>query len=288
MNKVHLGVPLVMERLVLSTITDMLDGAELETIRWTTELNRFTDFGPLALDENDIPELMVTHQISHLRDRDRIAESGSYANLRENFPAMRNDLEERGFEESSGYFVVFCLVPVVMIHHASVQEPPRSWKELAQPQWKGRVITFDMGVVHNLMKIGMREIIGDRADEFVESIGYQGNPVNVNHAVDSGQADVAIVPLPFAKTSRKGNIRLQWPEDGAFVIPNVMAFKKNPDQRAIDVAAYLLSDNVQRMMSSLGLIPVNQNVDLPVQVAENNLNLLWHDWDEFIRTLNNV
>lgn len=286
MNKVHMGVPLVMERLIFPTITEMLDGVELETIRWIAELNRFTDFGPLPLDEKEIYEVMVTHQVSHLRDRNRIAESGSYANLRDSFPAMRSDLVERGFEEPSGYFVVFCLVPVVIIHHAAIKEPPRSWKELAEPQWKGRVITFDMTVIHRLLGIGMKEIIGDRTEEFMESIGFHGAPINVNHEVDSGQADVAIMPLPFARTSRQGNVRMLWPEDGAFVVPNVITFKKNPDQRAIDIGKYLLSDKVQRMMNSLGLIPVNPNADLPVQVTENNLNLRWHNWSEFIKALN--
>ena len=287
MKTVHMGVPLVMERLVLPTIQKMLDDVELDTIRWTTELNRFTDFGPLPTNPKEIPEVTATHQVTHLRDRDQAVQSGEYAFVQDAFPPMRDDLAAQGFVDPSGVFVTFCVVPVGLVYHQSVQNPPRSWAELADPTWRGRVITFDMGVIHTLLGVGMRDFLGEDTQAFVESIGYHGNPVNVNYMIDSGQADVAIMPLPFGTASRRGNVLLQWPEDGAFVVPNVLAFKRDPDPRAIEVGSYLLSEGVQKMMSSLGLIPVHPSAELPKQVAENNLNLRWPGWDAFIQALNN-
>lgn len=287
MNKVYIGVPLVMERLVLPTIKTILGDVEAETIRWTVDLNRFTGLDPLPLAESDIFELIATHHVSHLQDRDRIAVSGNYACIRDAFPPMREELATQGFDDPTGYFVTFSLVPVTIIYNSSLQSPPRSWEELAEPRWQGRVVTFDGEVIYKLLKIGMGDIIGDRTEEFVESVLYSGNPVNVNHEIDSGRADVGIMPLPFATASRQGNVRLQWPEEGAFVVPNIMAFKKNPDQRAIDIGKYLLSDGVQRMMSSLGVIPVNPSVQLPEQVVVNKpMNLRWNGWAGFIEALN--
>jgi hypothetical protein len=286
LNKVHMGVPLVLERIVLPTIQEMLGDVELETIRWTADLDRFTDFGGLPLEADDAPEVIATHQVTHLRDRTRAAESGAYGDMRSVFPAMREDLTQLGFEDRTGVFVTFCVVPVVLVHHKSIENPPRSWADLVKPEWEGRVITFDMGVIHTLLGVGLRPILGERTETFVESIGYKGNPVNVNYEIDSGQADAAIMPLPFGKASRQGNVVLQWPEDGAFVVPNVLAFKKDPDPRAVEVGRYLLSDPVQSMMSNLGLIPVSPNAELPRQVAESGLNLRWNGWDQFVEALN--
>jgi ABC-type Fe3+ transport system substrate-binding protein len=286
MSKAHMGVPLVLERIVLPTIQEMLGDVEMETIRWTADLNRFTDFGPLPVPPEKVPEVIATHQVTHLRDRDRAAESGAYANMSGVFAPMRDELAQKGFDDPTGAFVTFCVVPVGLVHHKSIKNPPKTWTDLAKPEWRGRVITFDMGVIHTLLTVGFRPILGDQTEEFVENIGYHGNPVNVNYEIDSGQADVAIMPLPFGKASRQGNVALQWPEDGAFVVPNVMAFKKDPDPKAIEVGQYLLSDPVQSMMSSLGLIPVNPNADLPPQVEASGLNLRWDGWDAFVEALN--
>lgn len=285
MSKIHMGLPLVLERVALPTIRNMAGSMALETIRWTKEMNRFTEIGPLPTRPNDLFELMATHQVSHLRGHPIAHKSGLYADMSGEFPKMRDELSERGFGDETGLFTLFCLVPVGIAYHVRVQDPPRSWEDLAHPRWRGSIATFDLDVIYTLLRVGMRQMMGDRADPFVESILYAGTPANVNHAVDTGRVDVAVMPLPFGRASRQGNVRFHWPEDGAFVVPNVLLYKQQADERAIDVGRFLLSDRTQGMMAALGLIPVAPTAPMPLEALEHDLRLRWEGWQPFLHAL---
>ncbi len=264
----------------------MLGDISVETTRLTTDLNRFTDVGPVPVVASEAPELMATHQVSHLRDHGRALQSGVYARSTEMLPSVRTELARLGMEDPTGLFTVFCLVPVGIIHHKDVRDPPRSWSELAAPRWAGTVTTFDMNTIYALLRIGMRDILGRGADAFIESMHFRGTPMNVNHMVDAGEVEVAVMPLPFGQASRQGNVRFQWPEEGALVVPNVLLLKALPDPRAVETGRYLLSEGVQRMMGPLGLIPVHPGVAMPRLVEKHNLQIRWSGWPTFVERLN--
>jgi ABC-type Fe3+ transport system substrate-binding protein len=233
-----------------------------------------------------MPELTATHQIPNMRNRDRIISSGSYTALKDVLPEMREDLKEKGLDDASGYFTPLCFGPLLLIYNKSVKSPPSSWEDLLDERWQGRIMAADSNVQFNLLKANLRPIIGERTGPFLDNLVYHGNPVNVNYEVDAGNVAIGITALPFARSSRKGNISLCWPREGAFCIPHILIFKKRAHKDAMEVGRYLLSDEVQGLISGTGLIPVNPNVPLPEQVIENDLNLYWMGWDQFVKALN--
>jgi ABC-type Fe3+ transport system substrate-binding protein len=248
--------------------------------------SRLDEGDPLPLQGKNIPELAATHHTSNLKNRDRIAASGSYETLKSVFPEIREDLQIMGLDESSGYFTPYLFGPLLPIYNNSVKSPPSSWQDLLDERWQGKIVVADSNVHFNLLKANLRPIVRERLEPFLDSLVYRGNPVNVNYEVDAGNMDIGITALPFAKSSRKGNVSFCWPQEGAFCIPQVLIFKKGVHKDAMAVGRYLLSDKVQRLASGAGLIPVNPNVPLPEQVVENSLNLYWMGWDQFVQALN--
>ena len=286
MKHILLDLPMPLVRLVMPGIQGLLTETGIITTKRTSHSSRSHEGDPLPLQGENIPELAETHQIPDLRNRDLIASSGSYETLKGVLPEMRKDLKAKGLDEPGGYFRPMLFGPMLLIYNNSVSPPPSSWEDLLDERWQGRIMAADSNVQFNLLQVNLRPIIGERTGPFLESLVYHGNPVNVNYEVDAGNVDIGIAVLPFARSSRKGNISLCWPREGAFCIPHVLILKKGAHKDAMEVGRYLLSDKVQGLVSGAGLIPVNPNVPLPEQVIENELNLSWMGWDQFVKALN--
>lgn len=286
MKHILLDLPLPLVRLVMPGIQGLVTETKIITIKKASHRSRFHKDDPLPLQGENVPELAVIHQIPTIRSRDRIASSGSYAALKSILPEMREDLKGKGLDDPSGYFTPLCFGPLLLIYNNSIEYPPSSWEDLLDERWQGRIMAADSNVHFNLLKANLRRIMGKRTGPFLDSLVYHGNPVNVNYEVDAGDMVIGITALPFARSSRKGNISFCWPEEGAFCIPHVLIFKKGAHKDAIEVGKYLLSDEVQGLISGAGLIPVSPNVPLPEPVIENKLNLYWMGWDQFVKALN--
>lgn len=286
MKHILLDLPMPLVRLVMPGIRGLLTETGIITTKRTSHSSISHEGDPLPLQGENIPELAETHQIPDLRNRDRIASSGSYETLKGVLPEMRKDLKAKGLDEPGGYFTPMLFGPMLLIYNNSVSPPPSSWEDLLDERWQGRIMAADSNVQFNLLQANLRPIIGERTGPFLDSLVYHGNPVNVNYEVDAGNVDIGIAVLPFARSSRKGNISFCWPREGAFCIPHVLIFKREAHKDALEVGRYLLSDKVQGLVSGAGLIPVNPNVPLPEQVVENGLNLSWMGWDQFVKALN--
>jgi len=246
---------------------------------------------PLPLEQDDIPELVVTHHVSIIKNRDAMVSSGSYKAPEGVLPEMRDDLQEKGFVDPTGCFIPMCFVPLVLIYDKSIKPAPSSWADLLEKRWQGRTGSASTSTFTKLLKVNLKSLIGERMDQLgqlFDSMDLKGLPINANLAVGDGDLDVGIVPLPFARTSRAGNISMCWPKEGAFCAPHVMIYKKDAHEDAIKIGRYLLSDEVQRLMSVPGLIPVSPNVPLPEEAMENKLNFYWKGWDWFIKRLSNT
>jgi len=246
---------------------------------------------PLPLEGDDIPELVVTHHVSIMKNRDAMASSGSYKAPERVLPEMRDDLQEKGFVDPTGCFIPMCFAPLVLIYDKSMKPVPSSWADLLAKRWQGRIGSASTSTFIKLLKVNLKSLFGERVDQLeqlFDSMDLKGLPIKVNLAVGDGDLDVGIAPLPFARASRTGNISMCWPEEGAFCALHVMIYKKDAHEDAIKIGRYLLSDEAQQLMSALGFIPVNPNVPLPEEAVENKLNFYWKGWDWFIERSNNI
>jgi hypothetical protein len=244
---------------------------------------------PHPLDEEGIPDLTITHQISIMRNREAMVSSGYYETFDGLLPEMRSDLKARGFDEPTGYFKPICFVPLVIIHNRRVRDPPTSWEDLLDRRWKGRIGVPSPVILKKLVTFYAKNLFGGEADRLFDNVVSEGLPIDVNLKVDDGSLDVGIVSLPFARSSRNGNVSLCWPGEGALPLPEVLICKKGAGDAALRVGEYLLSDDVQRYISDVGImVPVNPGIPLPREVEENGLNFFWKGWDWFVSGINEV
>jgi hypothetical protein len=283
MRNIDLEMPLPVARVLLPKMQGLAMGMKVTVRKLQQE-----EHDPLPTEAGDIPELTLTHQISILKNRDAMIASGEYEAPGERFPRMRDDLERLRFDEPRGYFKVMCLVPILLVYNRWISNPPKSWADLIDPRWRGRIGAASPHVFRKVVRFYMEKLMGNDAQHLLGNINYNGVHIDTNLAVDNGELDIGIIPLPFARASRKKNVCMHWPREGALCLPQVMIHKKDIQDDILEISECLLSDEVQQYISEVGLIPVNPNAPLPRELVENQLNLFWKGWDWFIDGINRI
>lgn len=282
MTTIDIGLPVSIARLLIQRIEKIAPHSTIHTI-----MVREEEQEPHSHNPREIPDLATTHQISILRNRNQMAESGFYECHPEIRGMMREELVSRGFFDHTGLFTTVCIVPVVLIYHKQIERPPDSWEDLLEPRWKGRINVPSPVILKKLMTMYAHNLFGDKADQLFQNVVFEGLPIDVNKNVNAGRFDIGIVSLPFTRASRTGNVTICWPKEGALALPQVMIHKKGSDDEVLAVSRYLLSDEAQRYLSDIGcMVPVNPNVPIPREAVENGLSFYWKGWDWFIDELN--
>ncbi len=282
MMKIDIGLPLSVARVLTPKIQEIAEGMEIDVRRIQEE-----EQNPLPVKQEDIPDLIITHQLSVMKNRDSMISSGHYKAPGKLLPEMRPDLKEIGFDEPTGYFTPICLVPVVIIYNRLIDNPPLSWQDLTDQRWKGRIGASSPEILRKLLRFFVKALLGKEAESLISNVVFDGMPVDQNLKVDEEALCTAIVPLPFTRASRNKNVTMRWPKEGAVCLPQVLIHKKGSLKQTLKISEYLLSDDVQRFISETGMmIPVNPDVSLPNEVKENNLNIFWKGWDWFIEGIN--
>ena len=283
MRNIDVEIPLPIARAVLPKIKELAVGMEVTVRKLQQE-----EHDPLSTEAGDIPELILTHQLSILKNRDAMVTSGEYEPPGERLPRMRADLQQLGFDEPSGCFKVMCLVPILLVYNRELSNPPESWADLIDTRWRSRIGAASLDMLRKVMRLYAEGLFGNDAERLLANVIYNGVHIDVNLAVDDGELDIGIIPLPFARASRKKNVCIRWPNEGALCLPQVIIHKKGIRDDTLNISQYLLSDDVQRYISEVGIIPVNSNAPLPRELVENQLNLFWKGWDWFIAGINQV
>ncbi len=284
MTTIDIGLPVSIARMLIQKIGPIVPDATIITRRVQEE-----EVEPHSGNPDEIPDLTTTHQISILRNRDRMAASGLYETNPGRVSGMREELVTRGFEDPSGLFTTVCVVPVVLIYHREVQNPPVSWEDLLDPRWEGKIHVPSPVILKKLLTMYGLSLFQDRAERLFRNVVFDGLPIDVNQKVNAGIYDIGVVSLPFARASRAGNVTICWPREGALALPQVMIQKKGVEEQVLPVCRYLLSEEAQQYLSDIGcMVPVNPSIPVPREAEENNLTFYWKGWDWFIGNLQNV
>lgn len=284
MSKIDMGLPVSVSRMLIMKIQEIVPEDIISVRRIQEE-----EVEPLSTNISEIPDLTTTHQISIIKNRDAMAASGHYMPLKGLVPDMRGDVAAKGFVDPTGFFTPICVVPVVIIYNRHISNPPSSWHDLLDPQWKGRINAPSPVILQKLIKFYAGSLLGEKAETLFNSIVLDGLPIDVNKKVNKGTFDIGIISLPFSRASRDQNVTLCWPKEGAFALPQILIQKNGACKEALTVSNYLLSDDAQKFISDVGvMIPVNPGISLPREVEENNMSLYWKGWDWFISGINGV
>lgn len=168
------------------------------------------------------------------------------------------------------------LMPLIIFYNTSIANPPQSWAELMDDRFKGKILcTHEQTPPAILLKKVYQDHYPDGL-EFVEKhVHYRGLPIDVNKAVGSGEYDVGVMPVSFARFSRNNSANFVWPEEGALPLLQMMIIKKGCNETCRKAAEHLLSDSVQTIFSQqAGFLPVSPRI-LEPEIFEQNKKKLW-------------
>lgn len=165
----------------------------------------------------------------------------------------------RRYVDLDGHYAAVRLSTMVLVHRDGAPAPT-SFAELADPKWKGEVALGDpltSGTAFSWV-LSMQRTLG--ADYFTKLRANEARVVGGNAAVlqklEGGEAKAGVLLLENALAARaKGSpIVIDWPSDGAVVIPGdvgIFASSRNPDAAKAFVDA-LYSREVQDIIANVG------------------------------------
>ncbi|NYT59646.1 extracellular solute-binding protein [Alcaligenaceae bacterium] len=147
-------------------------------------------------------------------------------------------------------------VMVIMVNEKQLKDipAPKGWADLFDPKWKGKLIVGDpatSGSTYDQM-YGMYQLFGqDGFDKLVANADISKSSGQVYKSVANGEyaAGVTMEYAAYAYIAGgQKEIRIIYPEEGAFVAPEAVAIIKNPkngDKAAQQLYDVLLSKEVQ-------------------------------------------
>lgn len=178
------------------------------------------------------------------------------------------------------------------------EEAPKTWDDLLDPKWKGRIVIGDpllcsasFAIVSSLVQLNGFDW------EFIR--GLKGNGVmladnagKVSEVVASGEALVGIgvhdAALRMIKKAKKRGVEsplaIVWPEAGAIVIPRpigiVQDANRSPEGTALakEFVDFVLSAQGQKIAAKYGFIPVRADVPTPKGIPAK-FRTITPDWE---------
>jgi iron(III) transport system substrate-binding protein len=199
----------------------------------------------------------------------------------------------RGLIDLDGHYAACRVSTMVIAYRADVADPPRRFRELTEPRWRGEVAVGDALTSGTAFTwaLTMEREYGERFFDELRANGavVAGGNAAVQQKIESGQARAGVLLLENALAGRaSGGLQFLWPSDGAVAIPGPIAlfrFTRNP-VAAKALYDYLLSPEAQALIVGAGDM---HSVDprLPGPRGERGLDDLLasaRPWDEaFIR-----
>lgn len=238
--------------------------------------------------EDNLPDLLIGHVNYFSKYPENFLEE-HFCSLPGRFP-LRPELAEAGFADPKGYFHPFVVIPFAIFYNPNVleeKELPGVWEDLTENRWREKILMPDeYHMAPRMVRAFMQRYYPKKYADFQHNLVYQGAPINVVNAVDEGLYPLGITNISFARISRSKNIRLLWPRDGMFCMPQVMVWNKKADERLLEIGDFLLSQHVQEYLALQTFVPVSEDTPIPQLLKENNFSLRWKGWEDFLNAIN--
>lgn len=187
--------------------------------------------------------------------------------------------------DPEGYYVGTRVIPTVIVHHTeTVADPPASWAELTDEQWKGRIAMPNPDVSGAAaFNLSVWELTDGLGREWIEELVANEPTVlesngPVGQAVAAGTADLGVVVDYVARElAQKGSpIAVEYPDEGVPYVSQpagVLADAEDPEA-ANAFVDFLVSAEGQRLAVEQSYLPVREDVGVPEgapQMAELEL-----------------
>jgi iron(III) transport system substrate-binding protein len=178
-----------------------------------------------------------------------------------------------GAKDKDGAWVAQRINLIVPVYRSDkVSDPPKAWKDLAAPRFKGQLVTPDPAftsiaylVVHRLSNLLGWDYYQQLAANDVMIV--QGH-AEVAQALLGGERSLAMeadITVLFPEMDRGAPIKLVYPDEGVFLInsPQGIPAKAPHPNVARALEEYILSPDVQALFTRDGLYGVRTDVAAP-------------------------
>lgn len=279
MSSAFVVLPPNVVRKATSDLEKTLPGLNLVPHNTHGELDRYfaDDFGTPYLTH----DLTVTAYPAAVAPAKNIAGSGLFRPMPDHLPPMRPMLTDQGMAEPNAFIKVIAFVPLVYIHHKSLQPPLESWEDLCSPVLHGKVVCPPLDTpMPALSRAFLTELYGEKGLAAATAFRPEMYPLDINKAVDDGQYLAGLVIPSFGRTFRNNGGVMVWPSEGAVAIPLMAMLKKDAGDEALQALDYLLSEEFQDFLGNSGvLIPVREGASLPPE-AQPPRKIIWPGWEK--------
>lgn len=202
---------------------------------------------------------------------------------------LRKELSELGFKDIKRFFQVFTVVPFTIIFNKNIAERlPSKWSDFLGEHYEGRVrLPVKQLAVSKVAIANMRGSFNDEYKKFLKNSIFEGSPIDVVNAVDNGEYEFGIVNISFSRISRYKNTGIIWIPQGAYCMPLVIAIRKGALENVAKIVEYIFSDEIQSFLGLQSFIPASSKVELPDLIKENQCNIIWDGWENFLNSHSN-
>jgi ABC-type Fe3+ transport system substrate-binding protein len=243
-------------------------------------------------DEADLPDLFLSAGFEAFFDSKNMARFKDRGVFTDRSWDRHNDLvSDLQLQDPDGHYGLLAVVPAVFLvdrtQLAEGEEPPRSWAELLEPRFEGKIAMpvgdFDLfnGILLTIYKNFGPEGVEAVGRNLLE--GMHPSQAAGRFAPKGGKGPlVSVIPFFFSKMAQfNPDAEIVWPTDGAIVSPIFMLLKSDAPDEAKQLADFFASKEVGEILSHRGLFPschpevVNQVPEFPSGSAP----FMWLGWD---------
>ncbi len=207
-------------------------------------------------------------------------------------PALIRNFRDGFFEEKAGWVALRATGIALMYNTKLVAQDalPKTWKELIEPKWKGRIAISDPTRAGSSFShlYAMWKMYGvDYLDKFAKNdVFVAGDGTATRDAIANGERDVAPVSEYDAFTFKKEGkpVDVDWVEDGTIMLPAPLGLVKgSPNgENALALAQYMLSREGQQSVAQTILSwSARKDVTAPDdKPGLDSIKLATFDWEK--------
>jgi iron(III) transport system substrate-binding protein len=207
-------------------------------------------------------------------------------------PALIRNFRDGFFEEKAGWVALRATGIALMYNTKLVAQDalPKTWKELIEPKWKGRIAISDPTRAGSSFShlYAMWKMYGvDYLDKFAKNdVFVAGDGTATRDAIANGERDVAPVSEYDAFTFKKEGkpVDVDWVEDGTIMLPAPLGLVKgSPNgENALALAQYMLSREGQQSIAQTILSwSARKDVRAPDDKPDlDSIKLATFDWEK--------
>jgi len=222
-----------------------------------------------------------------------VAEPSTYEDFKDQNLLLKFTPEEARavpaeMKDDDGYYYAGRLMNMIIGYHTGVSSPPKGWKDLMSPAFKGKV-GFPTPLNSGASEAAVRSLADKYGWKFFEDFKANGgkqvkNNSSARDMVSTGELSVGVLlDYMVRDVKKKGSpVDYIWPEDGAVFIPSPIGVLKDSknSEAAIAFVNYLLSkEGQQTLVSKGGFYPVRADVKSPAGAPDlDTIKILPTNW----------